>query len=504
MNKYVDEKSDSVVLPTKRSNKEGLPSAETVEGRTLPEGNSDQMAAVRTQCRAAASNGLMAVRQAALRFKAQAEGEMRFSALLHHINVELLEQSYFALKRKAAPGIDGVRWQAYGEGLSESLKELHQRIHRGSYRAKPARRTMIPKADGTERPLSILCLEDKIVQQAVVYVLEAIYEPEFLGFSYGFRPGRSQHDALDALSTGIYRKRVNWVLDADIQGFFDAMSHDWILRFLRHRIADKRLLRLITKWLKVGTIHDGRHERNSRGTPQGAVISPILANVYLHYVFDLWANLWRQKKALGDVLMIRYADDIVLGFEYEGEAKAFLAEMRERLQKFGLTLHPEKTRLIQFGRWAINDRKRQGLGKPETFDFLGFTHFCTHSRKQGAFVIGRKTIRKRMLAQLQLLKREFRRRLHASIYETGIWLRRVLQGYVNYFAVSGNDRSLWQFYHRVRCYWLKALRRRSQKAFLSWSQFMRLTSGFFPRIRLLHPHPSTRFDARTRRRSPVR
>ncbi len=504
MNKHVDEKSDSVVLPTKSSNKEGLPSAETVEGRTLPEGNSDQTAAVRTQCRAAASNGLMAVRQAALRFKAQAEGEMRFSALLHHITVELLEQSYFALKRMAAPGIDGVRWQAYGESLSESLKDLHSRIHRGSYRAKPARRTMIPKADGTERPLSILCLEDKIVQQAVVSVLEAIYEPEFLGYSYGFRPGRSQHDALDALSTGIYRKRVNWVLDADIQGFFDAMNHDWILRFLRHRIADKRLLRLITKWLKVGTIHEGRHELSSRGTPQGAVISPILANVYLHYVFDLWANHWRQEKASGDVLMIRYADDIVLGFEYEGEAKAFLAEMRERLQMFGLTLHPEKTRLIQFGRWAINDRKRQGLGKPETFDFLGFTHFCTHSRKQGAFVIGRKTIRKRMRAQLQSIKQELRRRMHDSIYETGMWLRRVLQGYLNYFAVSGNDRSLWQFYHRVRCYWLKALRRRSQKAFLSWSQFMRLTSSFFPRIRLLHPHPSTRFDARTRRRSPVR
>jgi len=503
MNKNVDEKSDSVILPMKPSNKEGLPSAEMVEGRTLPEGNSDQTAAVRTQCREAASNGLMAVRQAALRFKTQAEGEMRFSALLHHITVELLEQSYFALKRKAAPGIDGVRWQAYGEGLNESLKELHQRIHRGSYRAKPARRTMIPKADGTERPLSILCLEDKIVQQAVVSVLKAIYEPEFLGFSYGFRAGRSQHDALDALSTGIYRKRVNWVLDADIQGFFDAMSHDWLLRFLRHRIADRRLLRLITKWLKVGTIHDGRHELSNRGTPQGAVISPILANVYLHYVFDLWANRWRQEKASGDVLMIRYADDLVLGFEHEGEVKAFLAEMGERLQMFGLTLHPEKTRLIQFGRRAINDRKRQGLGKPETFDFLGFTH-CTISRKRGKFVIGRTTIRKRMLAQLKLLKREFRRRLHAPIYETGIWLRRVLQGYLNYFAVSGNDRSLWQFYNRVRCYWLKALRRRSQKAFISWSQFMRLTSGFFPRIRVLHPLPLTRFDARTRRRSPVR
>jgi len=499
MNQYVDEKSDKVVVPRKPSNKEGSPSAETAEGRTLPEGNSQQTTVDRTQSRVATSSGLLSVRQAA-----QARKDVRFSALLHHIDVELLEQSYFALKQKAAPGIDGVTWQAYGEGLNESLKDLHRRIHRGSYRAKPARRTMIPKADGTERSLSILCLEDKIVQQAVVSVLEAIYEPEFLGFSYGFRRGRSQHDALDALSTGIYRLRVNWVLDADIQGFFDAMEHDWILRFLRHRIADKRLLRLITKWLKVGTIHEGRHELSRQGTPQGAVISPILANVYLHYVFDLWANHWRQEKASGDVLMIRYADDLVLGFEYEGEARAFLAEMRERLQIFGLTLHPEKTRLIQFGRWAINDRKRQGLGKPETFDFLGFTHFCTTSRKRGTFVIGRKTIRKRMRAQLQLIKQELRRRLHDSIYETGRWLRRVLQGYLNYFAVSGNLRSLYVFFTQVRWYWLRALKRRSQKAYLSWKAFERRTSRFFPPIRLLHSHPAGRFDARTRRRSPVR
>ena len=499
MNKYVDEKSDNVVLPTKLSNKEGSSSAETVEGRTLPEGNSQQTTVDRTQSRVATSSGLLSVRQAARTRK-----DVRFSALLHHITVELLEQSYFALNRKAAPGIDGVTWQAHGEGLNESLKDLHRRIHRGSYRAKPARRTMIPKADGTGRSLSILCLEDKIVQQAVVSVLEAIYEPEFLGFSYGFRRGRSQHDALDALSTGIYRKRVNWVLDADIQGFFDAMEHDWLLRFLRHRIADKRLLRLITKWLKVGTIHEGLHERSSRGTPQGAVISPILANVYLHYVFDLWANHWRQEKASGDVLMIRYADDLVLGFEYQDEAKAFLAEMRERLQIFGLTLHPEKTRLIQFGRRAINDRKRQGLGKPETFDFLGFTHFCTTSRKQGTFVIGRKTIRKRMRAQLQLIKQELRRRMHDSIYETGMWLRRVLQGYLNYFAVSGNLRSLYVFFTQVRWYWLRALKRRSQKAYLSWKAFERRTTRFFPPIRLLHPHPASRFDAKTRRRSPVR
>jgi len=415
MSQYVDEKSDNVVVPTKSSNKEGWPSAETVEGRTLPEVNSQQTTVVRTQSRGNTSSGLMTVRQAA-----QQGRDVRFTALLHHITVDLLEHSYNALKRRAAPGIDGVTWQAYGERLSKSLTDLHTRIHKWSYRAKPARRTMIPKADGSERPLSILCLEDKIVQQAVVYVLEAIYEPEFLGFSYGFRPERSQHDALDALSTGIYRKRVNWVLDADIRGFFDAMSHDWILRFLQHRIADKRLLRLISKWLKVGTHHDGRHERSSQGTPQGAVVSPILANVYLHYVFDLWANVWRRKKAIGDVVIVRYADDVVLGFEHEHEARAFLADLHERLKTFELTLHPDKTRLIQFGRWAINNRKRQGLGKPETFDFLGFTHFCTRSRKNGAFVIGRKTIRKRMRARLQFIKVELRRRLHESFSETGI------------------------------------------------------------------------------------
>jgi len=483
----------------KPPNKEGLASAEEVEERPLPERNSDQTTADRTQGRAAASSGLVAVRRAAQQGK-----DVRFTALLHHITVDLLEQSYFALKRDSAPGIDGVTWQAYGERLTEVLPDLHTRIHKGSYRAQPARRTMIPKPDGSERPLSILCLEDKLVQQAVVYVLEAIYEPDFLGFSYGFRPGRSQHDALDALSTGIYRKRVNWVLDADIRGFFDAMSHDWILSFLRHRIADKRLLRLITKWLKVGTFHDGRREPSDCGTPQGAVISPLLANVYLHYVFDLWANVWRQKKASGDVVIVRYADDVVVGFEHQHEATAFLADLQERLKTFELTLHPDKTRLIQFGRWAIAKRKREGLGKPETFDFLGFTHFCTRSHKNGSFVIGRKTIRKRMRARLLEIKLELRRRMHDPVFMTGLWLRRVLRGYLNYFAVSGNQPSLYAFLNQVRWYWLRSLRRRSQKAFINWTQFARRTHSFFPPVRLLHPHPLVRFDARTRGRSPVR
>ena len=499
MSKHVDEKSDKGIVPEKLPNKGDQSPAEAVEGRPLPEGNRRQTTVDRTQRRVTTSSGLLAVRRAA-----QTRKDERFTALLHHITVELLEQSYFALKRSSAPGIDGVTWQAYGDDLEASLSDLHQRIHRGSYRAKPARRTMIPKADGTERPLSILCLEDKIVQQAVVSVLEAIYEPEFLGFSYGFRPGRSQHDALDALSTGIYRRRVNWVLDADIQGFFDAMDHDWMMRFLQHRIADKRLLRLIRKWLRVGTIRDGQHVLSEKGTPQGAVISPLLANVYLHYVFDLWAHRWRRQHATGDMIMIRYADDIVLGFEFEREARAFLAAMHERLQEFGLKLHPDKTRLIQFGRWAMRDRKRKGLGKPETFDFLGFTHFCTCSRKNGAFVIGRKTIRKRMRAQLRFIKQELRRRLHDSIEETGRWLRRVLQGYVNYFAVSGNQRALYVFFTQVRRLWLRSLQRRSQKAILRWKHFVQRTACYFPAIRLLHPHPVRRFDANTRRRSPVR
>jgi len=499
MTMHGDEKSDEGVVPEKRPNNGGSPLAEAVEGRTSPKGNSRQTAAVRTQSRAAASNGLAAVRQAARQSK-----EVRFTALLHHITVEFLERSYFALKRNAAPGTDGVTWQAYGENLEEKLTDLHGRIHRSSYRARPARRTYIPKPDGSQRPLSILCLEDKIVQQAVVFVLEAIFEADFLGFSYGFRPGRGQHDALDALHAGIYRNEVSWVLDADIQGFFDAMSHDWILRFLRHRIADKRILRLVAKWLKVGITEGGQVTRSSRGAPQGAVISPILANIYLHYAFDLWSHAWRQKKASGAVIIIRYADDTVLGFQYEREARAFLQDLQARLRKFELALHPKKTRLIRFGRHAAEQRKRLGQGKPETFDFLGFTHFCTRSRKYGSFVIGRKTIKKRMRAQLQAIKMELRRRLHDPIAETGAWLKRVLIGHLNYYAVSGNDPSLWWFFTKVRWTWLRALRRRSQRAFINWQKFSRLVDRFFPPIRILHPLPCHRFDARTRGRSPVR
>jgi group II intron reverse transcriptase/maturase len=499
MNMHGDEKSDEGVVPEKRSNNGSLLPAEAVEGRTSPKGNGGQTAAVRTQSRVAASNGLAAVRQAARQSKG-----VRFTALLHYLTVELLERSYFALKRNAAPGTDGVTWQAYGENLEETLPELHARIHRGSYRARPARRSYIPKPDGTERPLSILCLEDKIVQQAVVFVLEAIYEADFLGFSYGFRPGRGQHDALDALHAGIYRKRVNWVLDADIQGFFDAMSHKWVLRFLRHRIADKRILRLIAKWLNVGITDGNRAERSRRGTPQGAVVSPILANIYLHYVLDLWAHAWRGKNSSGDVIVIRYADDIVLGFQHQHEAQAFLQDLRERMRKFELALHPDKTRLIRFGRYAAKDRSRLGLGKPETFDFLGFTHFCTRSWITGTFVIGRKTIKKRMRSRLQAIKMELRRRWHDPIAVTGAWLNKVLTGHLNYYAVPLNARSVTWFFSRVQDLWRRTLRRRSQRAYLNWEKFSRLVDRFFPPITILHPLPCHRFDARTQGRSPVR
>ena len=496
---HADEESDEGIVPMKRPNNEGSPSAEAVEGRTSPKGNGGETAAVRTLRRDTASNGLVAVRRAARQSKS-----VRFTALLHHITFDLLKQSYLSLERDSAPGIDGVTWQAYGENLEAKLTALHDRIHKGSYRARPARRTYIPKADGSRRPLSIWCLEDKIVQQAVGTVLEAIYEEDFVGFSYGFRPGRGQHDALDALHVGILRRRVNWVLDADIQGFFDAMSHSWIIRFLEHRIADQRILRLVAKWLKVGIVEDGRVTRGTRGAPQGAVISPILANVYLHYVYDLWAHRWRQTKASGDMIVVRYADDTIVGFLHEDEAKVFLHDLQERMRAFELALHPDKTRLIRFGRYAVKQREKLGEGKPETFDFLGFTHFCTRSRTGGSFVIGRKTIKKRMRAKLKAIKVELRKSMHNPIAKTGAWVKQMLQGHLNYFAVAGNDKSLWWFFNEVRWLWLKSLKRRSQNARLSWEKFTRLVDRFFPPIKVLHPLPCHRFDANTRGRSPVR
>ena len=491
-NVHVGEKSDKVILPMKQPNKGNKNPAEVVEGRTLVKGNSVETTAVRTQSRVAASSGLDAVRKVA-----RGDKEAKFTALLHHITVDVLRRSYCNLKREAAAGIDGVTWQAYGEELESRLHELHERIQRGSYRARPARRVTIPKPDGTQRPLSIWCLEDKIVQQAVVYVLEAIFETDFLGFSYGFRPGRGQHDALDALSVGLYRRKVNWVLDADIRRFFDTMNHDWMLKFLRHRIQDKRILRLICKWLKIGVMEGGEHTRAQRGAPQGAVVSPILANIYLHYVFDLWTNVWRDKVATGDMVVIRYADDSVVGFQHKTEADRFLQMLQDRMCKFDLALHPGKTQLIRFGRYAVGQCRARGEGNPVTFDFLGFTHYCTTSRKGEWFVIGRKTVKKRMRAQLRAIKDELRKRLHAPVAEVGAWLNRVLRGHLNYYAVPGNGQSLSAFVYQVGRLWIRALRRRSQRSRMTWERFGRLRDNFFPPVRILHPWPFKRFDAKT-------
>src|SRR6476661_769612 len=414
------EESDRTILSMNQTNKEERSSAEPGEKRVRAKENIVQPNTNPTQSGERVSQGLSGVREAAKKRRQE-----RFTALLHHVNVDLLRDSYYALKRQAAAGVDGVTWQEYETGLEDRLTDLHSRVHRGVYRAKPSRRVYIPKADGRQRPLGVAALEDKIVQQAAVTILNQIYEVDFKGFSYGFRPGRSPHQALDALSVGIHRKRVNWVLDADIRGFFDNMSHDWALKFIEHRVADRRMLRLIQKWLKAGVSEDGQWSETEVGTPQGAVVSPLLANVYLHYVFDLWVEAWRKEIARGDVIVVRYADDLVVGFENRADAERFLAEFRERLVRFGLELHPDKTRLIEFGRFAVRDRKRRGEGKPETFTFLGFTHFCGHLTSSGAFNVWRITAKKRMVAKLNVIKAELQHRKHHRTSEVGTWLRKV-------------------------------------------------------------------------------
>jgi RNA-directed DNA polymerase len=419
---------------------------------------------------------------------------MKFTALLHHVTVDLLKDGFYALKRRAAPGVDGVTWGDYEIGLDDRLVDLHGRVHRGAYQALPSRRVQIPKPDGRQRPLGVAALEDKIVQHAVVTVLNQIYEADFRGFSYGFRPGRSQHHALDALSVAISRKKVNWVLDCDIQGFFDHLSHEWLVKFVQHRVADRRMLRLIQKWLKAGVLEDGEWTDTTMGTPQGSVVSPILANIYLHYVFDLWVDVWRTKCARGEVVVVRYADDNVLGFQHRADADRFLADFQARLAKFGLALHPDKTRRIEFGRFAEHNRRQRGEGKPETFDFLGFTHM-SGKKRDGHFVVKRKTIGKRMRAKLLDIKQQLRNRTHDPVARTATWLRSVVQGYFNYHAVRGNLDSLHLFRYRVTLLWRQALRRRSQRHSVNWARMHRLAEQWLPKPRVLHPFPSVRFDA---------
>ena len=481
------EKSDSAIRAKKPANRAGQPAAEWVEQRAGTEGNTGQPHTRRAQHRESVPQGLERVRQAA-----KARKKEKFTALLHHVTVELLRESFYALKRKAAPGVDGLTWPDYEMELEDNLQDLHARVHRGAYRALPVRRRYIPKPGGKQRPLGIAALEDKIVQRAVVAVLNAIYEEDFLGFSYGFRPGRSQHDALDALAVGICNTPVSWILDADIRSFFDSVSQQWLIRFLEHRIGDQRIIRLVRKWLKAGVLEDGEWSVSEQGTPQGAVASPLLANVYLHYVFDLWAERWRRREAQGNVIIVRYADDIVVGFQHEADARRFWEAMRLRFEQFSLALHPDKTRLLEFGRYAAANRMQRGLGKPETFTFLGFILICGKSRR-GAFQLQRKSRGDRMRAKLREIKEALRKRMHEPIPDQGRWLKQVVRGFFAYHAVPTNFRALGAFRHHVSDLWRRTLRRRSQKDGMTWAWITKIADAWLPQPRILHPWPEQRF-----------
>ncbi len=486
-------KSDRPVVPVKSPNNAGQPVAEEMEGRGLAKGNLQRQNAPRTPSREGALSALERVRQAARR-----DRKMQFTALLHHVyNLETLRAAYFSLKREAAPGVDGETWRHYGEALEGNLQNLSDRLKRGAYRAKPVRRVYIPKADGRQRPLGVTALEDKLVQRATVEVLNAIYETDFLGFSYGFRPGRSQHNALDAVYTGLLTRKVNWVLDVDIRGFFDAIDHGWLVKFVEHRIADRRIVRLIQKWLNAGVLEDGKRMRTEEGTPQGGSASPLLANIFLHYVFDLWVQAWRQKQANGDIIVVRFADDIVLGFQNKSDAERFWKELAERFRKFRLELHPEKTRLLEFGPFAVENRKRLGQGKPETFNFLGFTHICGKKRSNGRFTVLRQTIRKRLQAKLSEVSAELKRRMHDPVPEVGKWLRAVVGGHIRYYGVPMNSPALIIFRFEVGWRWHRALSRRSQNGRVLWDRMRRLIERWLPPARVCHPYPLRRLGVIT-------
>lgn len=501
-------KSDEAVVAEKLPNKPTEPEididlwgsgAEAVEPRASTKRNAEQPHISRTQSRAhEMPPELLRVRQ-----KARKEKKMQFTALLHHVSVERLREAFHGLRKRAAPGVDGVAWSEYAEHLEANLQKLWGQVQRGTYRARPSRRVYIPKADGRDRPLGVAALEDKIVQGALSEVLNAIYEADFLGFSYGFRPGRSPHNALDALAVGLTRSKMNWVLDADIRGFFDAISHEWMRKFLRHRIGDRRVLRLIDKWLQAGVLEQGEWKPTEQGTPQGATLSPLLANVYLHYVFDLWIAQWRRKQATGEMIVVRYADDFLIGFQNKEDAVSLLAHLRERLAQFELELHPEKTRLIEFGRYAAQRRARRGLRRPETFDFLGFTHKCGQSRESG-FLLMRHSSSKRLRRKLGDVREKLRKRLHQPVSLQGQWLGQVFRGYLNYHAVPTNYRAVNTFRGQLIKGWFRSLRRRSHKRRLDWAKMKRLASRWIPPSRIIHPWPHVRFDARTQGKSPVR
>lgn len=481
------------MVPTKLPNNDARASAEAMEGRGLAKGNLRGQNARRTQGRERVLSALKRVRQAA-----EADKTMRFTALLHHVyTIDALRMAYFNLKHEAAPGVDGETWRHYGQALEEHLQDLSERLQRGTYRAKPVRRAYIAKTDGRRRPLGVTALEDKLVQRAVVEVMNAIYETDFVNFSYGFRPGRGQHDALDALYAGLLTRKVNGVLDLDIRGFFDAIEHGWLVKFIEHRIADRRLVRLIQKWLNAGVLEAGQRTYVEQGTPQGGSASPLLANIYLHYVFDLWAQAWRRKHARGDVILVRYADDIVVGFQVKSDAERFWAELIERLGKFGLELHPEKTRLLAFGPYAAERCKRAGLSKPETFNFLGFTHICAKKRSNGRFTVLRQTMRQRLQAKLNEVKAELRRRMHDPVPEVGQWLGKVVSGHIRYYGVPMNGPALHLFRFQVGRLWYRVLCRRSQTGRVTWERMRRLLKRWMPLARVCHPYPLRRLGVIT-------
>ena len=484
------EKSDSAVVAVKLANKAEQSAAEPVEPRVGTKGNADQQSTHRTQSRGNVSQALGRVRKIARERKKE-----RFTSLLHHVDAAMLETAFFALKRAAAPGVDGMTWKTYEQDLDRRIEDLHARVHSGAYRALPSRRSYIPKDDGSKRPLAVAALEDKIVQKAVAAVLSEIYEEDFLRFSYGFRPERGQHDALDALIVGIDGKKVNFILDADIRSFFTEVSQQWVVRFLEHRIGDPRIIRLVQKWLRAGVLEDGIVTVEEKGTGQGSVISPLLSNVYLHYVYDLWAERWRRREATGDMIMVRYADDIIVGFQHESDARRFWNAMRDRLAEFSLSLHPDKTRLIAFGRFAAQNCKKRGRSKPETFKFLGFVLICDKCRR-GVFRVRRKSRRDRMRATLREIKGALRRRINRPIPETGKWLASVVSGYFAYHAVPTNVAALVAFRDHVITLWHRQLSRRSQRARVRWPRMEKLADEFLPKPRILHPWPSVRFAAR--------
>jgi RNA-directed DNA polymerase len=492
-------KSDRPVVATKPANKVGATSntnasmAEQVERRGLAKGKPPRQNTNRAQDRATVQSALRRIRQAAVKDK-----RARFTSLMHHIyHLSQLREAYYGLKRDAAPGVDGETWRQYGEHLESNLADLSARLRRGAYRAKPVRRVFITKDEGRLRPLGVTALEDKIVQRATVEVLNGIYETDFLGFSYGYRPGKGQHHALDALYTALLTRKVRWVLDGDISSFFDGLDHDWLVKFIEHRVADQRVVRLIRKWLNAGVLAEGQWSCSEEGTPQGGSASPLLANIYLHYVFDLWVQQWRKTKAKGDVIVVRWADDFVLGFEHRSDAERFHQELAERFAKFKLKLHPEKTRLIEFGYYAANNRKERGQGKPETFNFLGFTHICGKKRSNGMFTVYRRTMSKRKRAKLKEIKTELRKRIHQRVTEVGKWLRSVVEGHNRYYGVPSNLPSLYSFRFHVVRHWYRTLRRRSQKTRLTWERMYRLVNRWLPPPTLHHPYPLRRLGVIT-------